>query len=380
MEVLFWSLVFICFYGYAGYPLLVWLIARFINRQPVIPETLTTPVHATIVIAAHNEERNIAAKLDSLLNQTYPQELFDVVVVSDGSSDKTVSIVQSYANPRFKVLDLPRVGKAAALDAGVNACTADVIVFSDADNEWETNTLEKLIPAFGSDKVGAVSGRIVIRKKKDNLGVGDWLYRNYESFIRDSESRLGSAVSADGGIFAIRREHYHGLPSDVTDDFYISTGAIEDGKALVFQAEAIAYDEGVETAESQYRRRIRVTVGGMQSLWRRRVLMNPFRYGWYSFCLISHKLIRRFVPFFAMLLLPTNIFLLNEGVFYQTVAALQLLFYVMGGLGLLDQKRILPKPFKLAGFVLLSSFGLAVGITRFVLGERFVLWTPQQNR
>ncbi len=380
MELLFWLLISLCFYGYFGYPLLAWIISRFVNRLPDIPTVVTAPVRATILVAAHNEERTINAKIDSLLQQTYSQDFFDVLVLSDGSTDGTVAAVNAYGNPRIQVLDLPRGGKAAALEAGVRASTGEVIVFSDADNEWETNTLEKLLAPFQSDKVGAVSGRIVIRKKKDKLGMGDWAYRQYESLLRDAETRLGSAVSADGGIFAIRRALYDGLPNDVTDDFYISTAAIVAHRALVFEPDAIAYDEGLEHAEGQYRRRVRVTVRGMQSLWRRRVLMNPFRYGWYSFCLISHKLIRRFVPFFALFLLPVNAALLNEHPFYTVMFVSQLMFYLMAALGLWDQQRRLPKPFKLAGFLLLSSIGLGVGIIKFLRGERYAFWTPQQHR
>lgn len=380
MEFLFWLLVALCFYGYLGYPLLAWLVSRFVNRLPDIPVQITTPIKATILVAAHNEERNINAKIDSLLQQTYPQDSFDVLVLSDGSTDSTVAAVRAYNNPRINVLDLPRGGKAAALDAGVKASSGEVIVFSDADNEWESYTLEKLLAPFQSDAVGAVSGRLVIRKKKDKLGMGDWLYRLYEAFLRNAETRLGSAVSADGGIFAIRRSLYDGLPNDVTDDFYISTAAIVAHKALVFVPDAVAYDEGLEHAEGQYRRRVRVTVRGMQSLWRRRVLMNPARYGWYSFCLVSHKLIRRFVPFFALFLLPVNLWLINEPGFYQLVLALQLLFYAMALIGLWDKERRLPKPFKLAGFLLLSSFGLGVGIIKFLRGERYAFWTPQQHR
>ncbi|CBL46093.1 Glycosyl transferase, family 2 [gamma proteobacterium HdN1] len=380
METLFWLFVFLCFYGYLGYPLLAWLVSRFVNRLPDIPENITAPVHATILVAAHNEERTINAKIDSLLQQTYPQDHFDVIVLSDGSTDGTVAAVRAYANPRIRVLDLPRGGKAAALDAGVSASSGEVIVFSDADNEWENNTLEKLLAPFQSEKIGAVSGCLVIRKKKDKLGMGDWLYRKYEAVLRDAETRLGSAVSADGGIFAIRRALYDGLPNDVTDDFYISTAAIVARKALVFQPEAVAYDEGLEHAEGQYRRRVRVTVRGMQSLWRRRVLMNPLQYGWYSFCLISHKLVRRFVPFFALFLLPVNLALLGTHGFYQVVFALQILFYGCAVAGLLDEQRRLPKPFKLAGFLLLSSIGLGAGIIKFLRGERYSFWTPQQHR
>ncbi len=225
-----------------------------------------------------------------------------------------------------------------------------------------------------------MSGRLTIRDNSQHLGLGDKLYREFESFIRRAETQLGSAVSADGGIFAIHRELYDPLPQDVTDDFYISTGAINKGKALVFQASAVAYDDGVDKAENQLRRRIRVTVGGMTSLWRRRTLFNPFEHGLYSLCLFSHKFIRRFVPFFALFLLPVNFFIANDSLFYMVFLCLQLASYAVAIAGLIDQGKRLPKPFSMAGFLLLSSYGLGVGVVQFLAGKRITYWSPEQNR
>jgi len=377
---LFWMTALLCVYGYFGYPALVWLLSRFINRAPLIPSEAQLPLRATILIAAHNEERSLGAKIHSLLTQDADPACFDILVVSDGSTDRTADIVNAFHNPRIRVLDLPRGGKAAALNAGVQASTAPVLVFSDADNVWQKDTLEKLLAPFRSRRVGAVSGRLDINRKTRRLGLGDRLYRNYEALVRNAETRLGSAVSADGGIFAIRREHWRELPGDVTDDFFISTCAILDGRALVFEPAAIAFDEGVESVENQYRRRVRVTVRGMRSLWHRRELMNPLRYGLYAWCLISHKLIRRLVPFFALLLLPLNLLVLEAGRFYQIAAVAQVAFYSIAALALLAPQLPLPRVARLCGFVVLSSLGIAVGVLRFLQGDRFAFWSPEQNR
>lgn len=380
MDIVFFTLVFFCFYGYVGYPALLFVVTRWVSRHGEIPQSTDNGPSVSILVAAYNEEDYISTKLDSLLSQSYPEEKFDVWVLSDGSSDKTGDIVRSYDNPRIKLLDLPRGGKATALNAGVKASEHEVVVFSDADNEWTEDTLMRLMAPFTLDRVGAVSGHLSIRKNSTHLGMGDRLYRQYEAFIRNCETKLGNAVSADGGIFAIRRDLFDEIPQDVTDDFYISTGAIVKGSSLVYQGSAIAYDDGVDKAKNQMRRRIRVTVRGMTSLWRRKQLFNPLQYGIYSLCLLSHKFIRRFVPFFALLLLPVNAMLLGQGTLFDVLFALQMMFYIGAIAGLLDGGKRLPKVFSMAGFVLLSSAGLGFGIIQFLQGKRFTFWSPEQNR
>ncbi len=380
MESWFWFLIFICFYGYMGYPLLLAVIAPLFGRYKHLPQTTTNGPTVSIMVPAYNEADYIKTKLDSLLNQSYPKNRYDIWVLNDGSDDNTAELVAQYNDPRIHLLDLPRGGKATALNTGVEHSTHEILVFSDADNEWTENTLMRLVAPFAFPGVGAVSGHLTIRDNSRHLGLGDRLYREFEAFVRRCETMLGSAVSADGGIFAIRRDLYDPLPQDVTDDFYISTGAIIKGKALVYQDSAIAYDDGVDKAENQLRRRVRVTVRGMTSLWRRRVLFNPFKYGIYSLCLLSHKLIRRFVPFFALFLLPVNYLLLGQGSFYNTFFYLQIAFYLCALAGLKDQGRHLPKPFSMAGFLLLSSYGLGLGIIQFLTGKRYTFWSPDQNR
>lgn len=380
METSFWILIFICFYGYLGYPLLLALIAPLAGRYKNLPQHTSQGPSVSILVPAYNESDYITVKINSLLNQNYPTELFDIWVLNDGSADNTAEIVQNYEDPRVHLLDLPRGGKATALNQGVNASGNDIIVFSDADNEWTPDTLMRLVAPFTLEQVGAVSGRLTIREDTRHLGLGDLIYRKFEAFVRRSETQLGSAVSADGGIFAIRRELYEPIPQDVTDDFYISTGAIVKGKDLVFQSSAVAFDDGVEKAENQLRRRIRVTVRGMTSLWRRRVLFNPLQFGLYSLCLLSHKLIRRFVPFFALFLLPTNYFIADQSGFYQLFFWLQIVAYGAALAGLADQGKNLPKVFSMAGFLLLSTYGLGVGIVQFMAGKRFTFWSPEQNR
>jgi cellulose synthase/poly-beta-1,6-N-acetylglucosamine synthase-like glycosyltransferase len=187
-------------------------------------------------------------------------------------------------------------------------------------------------------------------------------------------------VSVDGALLALRRELFQTIPADVTDDFYISTSAAVAGQRIVFVESAQVLDQGVDDADKQFRRRLRVTVGGLQSLARRRELLNPLRYGSYALALISHKLIRRLAPLLLIPLLLSNLWLWPQGTFYQLTLVAQLGAYLLALAGLFDRQRRLPKPFRLAAFLLVTLAGMSLGLWQFLRGQRYSLWNPQQNR
>lgn len=381
MEYLFWSLILLSVYGYVGYPVLLWGLAfLFGEKQNDTAYEQSKLPTVSILVAAYNEEENIKDKVSSLLAQKYPSDLLDIWILDDGSTDKTGELASSFDEERVHILRLPRKGKATALIKGVEASSGTILVFSDADTIWQESTLKEMIAPFANDRHGAVAGKLVTRKKVKHLGFGDKIYHRYESFIRLKETELKSAVSADGGLFAIKRSIWQGLPQDVTDDFYISTAAVCNDKAIVFQESALAFDTGVEKAKSQLKKRVRITVRGLTSLYRRRQLFNPFRYGLYSIFLISHKLIRRLVPCFALLLFPLSFFLLNNNLFYTLFFVAQSLFYFSAFIGLIDKGKNLPKVFSLIGFIFLNSYGVFLGVVHFIKGKRFTYWSPEQNR
>ena len=376
-EFVFWLCLLLPVYAYLGYPLLIGLIARF-RPAPVRPAECSPSV--SIIIAAHNEAEHIGAKLQTLLQQDYPPEQLRIIVASDGSSDATVAEAHAIADPRIEVLDLPRQGKAHALNAGVAAARGDILVFTDADNRWARDCLSELMRAFSDPRVGAAGGHIEIPHSGAHLGLGDQLYRRYESWLRRAESRAGCLVSVDGALLALRRELFQTIPADVTDDFYISTSAAVAGQRIVFVESAQVLDQGVDDADKQFRRRLRVTVGGLQSLARRRELLNPLRYGSYALALISHKLIRRLAPLLLIPLLLSNVWLWPQGTFYQLTLVAQLGAYLLALAGLFDRQRRLPKPFRLAAFLLVTLAGMSLGLWQFLRGQRYSLWNPQQNR
>lgn len=376
-KFIFWLCLLLPVYAWLGYPLLLAVAGLFVRKKPLEEGP---PLSVSVIIAAHNEQRHINEKLRTLLAQDYPASKLQIILASDGSTDGTVAAAQAVNDPRVQVLDLPRVGKAGALNAALEHAENDILVFTDADNQWACDTLGKLLAPLSDPEVGACGGHMIIPKPGYALSVGDSLYRHYEAWLRDSENRIGCMVSADGALLALRRELFEPVPAEVNDDFFLSTCAPVAGKRIVYVQDATVLDQGVDEAGKQYRRRLRVTVGGLQSLAHRRALMNPLRHGFYALALISHKLIRRLAPVLLLPLLLSNLLLWNAGAFYNWMLIAQLLAYGVGVLGLLDRAGRLPKPFRLAGFVLVTMAGMSVGLWQFLSGQRYSLWNPQQNR
>lgn len=376
-ELVFWMCLLLPVYAWIGYPVLLTLAAPFFPRRRLSP---LAPQRVSVVIAAHNEARHIVDKLRSVLRQDYQAADLQVVVVSDGSTDDTVQLARSLGDPRVEVLDLPRLGKAGVLNAGVEVSRGELLVFTDADNQWADDTLGLLLAPFADPEVGASAGHMIIPVVGKGLSLGDSLYRHYEAWVRKVENRTGCMVSADGALLALRRSLYQAVPKQVNDDFFISTCAPAAGKRIVYVPEAIVLDQGVDEADKQFRRRQRVTVGGLLSLAARRELLNPLRHGLYAIALISHKLIRRLAPVLLLPLLLANLWLALEPGLFRWMLVAQLLGYGVAVLGLLDVRRRLPKPFRLAAFLLVTLAGMSVGLWQFLRGHSYSQWNPNQNR
>jgi cellulose synthase/poly-beta-1,6-N-acetylglucosamine synthase-like glycosyltransferase len=376
-EFIFWLCLLLPVYAYLGYPLLLTLLAPF---YPAPHQGPAQPMDVSIVIAAHNEARHIEEKLRTVLAQDYQARSLQIILASDGSTDDTVACAHRVEDPRITVLDLPRQGKAATLNAGVAISSGAILVFTDADNQWSTDTLGHLLAPLNDPQVGGCAGHMVIPVPGKGLSVGDSLYRHYEGWLRYVENRTGCMVSADGALLALRRELFQNVPAEVNDDFFISTCAPVAFKRIVYVPQARVIDQGVDEADKQFRRRQRVTVGGLQSLAQRRELLNPLTHGLYAIALISHKLIRRLAPILLLPLLLSNFWLWEDHGFYRLSLIAQLLGYTMAIAGLLDSQHRLPKPFRLAAFLLVTLAGMSIGLWQFLRGQRYAQWNPEQNR
>ena len=379
--ILFWTLLGLLAYIYFGFPLLV-MVAGKVRNRVVHKRPFTSPI--SLIIAAYNEEENIAERLDNALAADYPRDALEVVVASDGSTDATEGIVARYADRGVHLLSLPRRGKIPALDEAVRHATGEILVFSDANTVVHPQALRALARNFADPEVGGVAGHTGYRLRRDteSSGRGESLYWRYDTWLKEMESRTGSVISAHGGLYAIRRELYQPpLEASVTDDFIISTAVIEQGHRLVFEREALAWEVAVPAASREFGRRVRLMTRGWRAVVLRRRLLNPFRHGFYSVVFFSHKILRRLPPLFLLVLLAVSLPLISVGTMYAAAAGGQLLFYILAGVGYwlrgttAGQMRLFYIPF----FYCMANAAALIALLNFVRGERIERWQPQRH-
>jgi poly-beta-1,6-N-acetyl-D-glucosamine synthase len=320
--VFFLSVGFVL-YVLVGYPALLAVYARLFPR-PIRKHFSGAPL--SIVIPVRNGERWIKAKLDSLLASDYPPELIDVLVVSDGSQDASTSIVRNYGDPRVRLLDLPGSGKATAVTRGLESVKGDFVVLTDVRQLFDASALAKLTACFGDERVGVVTGELVIREGANLEEYNTGLYWRYEKWIRRNLNRIDAMLGATGAIYAIRRELAAAIPPQtLLDDVYLPFVAAFQGYRIFFEDEAKAYDYPT-SLQSEFRRKVRTQAGVYQILTQFPGLLWPGNRRFIHF--LSHKIGRLLLPF-AMIAAAVSSFSLPQPI--QAIAVLgQGAFYSAG--------------------------------------------------
>ncbi len=364
---------------YMGYPLAILIASRgkTLSQEAGFPPGTALP-SVSVIICAYNEEKAIGQKLKSVAATDYSGEM-EVLVGDDGSTDQTESEVASVLWPACRYVKYPRQGKARVLADLVARATGDILVFTDADPIWRRDTLRQLIAPFASPAVGAVGGHVMTAKKARRMEEGDGAFRRYENFIRTTEDRLFGAISADGGLFAIRRGLYQAPPEGVTDDFFISTAAVAKGKRIAFAESAIAEEESIVSPLAQWRRRLRITVRGLASVYARRELLSTKRYGLYAVGLFFHKVMRRVAPLFLFVGAVVALIMLLTSATYWQVGLLAVIGFAFLLLPLIADVQV-PKIVSVGSYALLHLGGLAAGTILFLAGKRYVQWSPAKER
>lgn len=282
-------------YAYAGYPLWLFLLS-LCRRRPHV-KTPNTP-SISIVIAARNEAGRIARKLENLAALEYPSELVEVIVVSDGSTDGTNELLRSRQSHNLKVICTEdHVGKAVALNEGVAAATGEIILFTDIRQMIEPGAVRELVANFADPRVGCVSGELMFGELEGSTGIARplGLYWQMEKQIRRLESETGSVVGATGSLYAARRALIPTLPGGtLLDDVYIPLAIARSGSRVLFEPNARAWDNVVDEASTEFRRKVRTLTGNFQLIRVASWVINPFQPLWFRFT--SHKLSRLAVP------------------------------------------------------------------------------------
>lgn len=375
----FWTAVASLLYTHVGFPALV-LVRAALRPRPCREADVTPAV--TIVVVARNEAASIGRKLESTAALDYPRDRLEVLVVSDGSHDATAAIAAGHA-PLVRVLDLPRVGKHAALAAGAAEATGEVLVFSDANSTFSVGALRALVRPFADPEVGGVAGDQRYTSAPDTNGVaaGERSYWNFDRLLKRAESRAGNVISATGSIYAVRRSLFRPPPSGVTDDFAVSTAVIEQGRRLVFAPDAVAYEPVAGARDREFARKVRIVTRGLRGVGERRALLDPRAYGFYSVQLLSHKLLRRAMAFPLAALATTSLPLSRRGGLYRAATGAQTAFYALAAAGLaLDGTRVgTSRPLALPAYACLVNGAAVVAVWNLIRGRRIDVWEPRRG-
>lgn len=332
-------------YTYIGYPLVLsaW---RSLRRKKVQKREILPSV--SVIVAVYNEERVIEKKIKNLFDLDYPAALLEIIISSDGSTDDTEAkvgrwIKRSPNGPSLLLLTAPaHVGKAAALNRAVAHARGEIILFTDARQRLDRNAVTALVSNFADERVGAASGELILMDRPEGqeaAGVG--LYWQYEKWLRKMESDVDSMLGATGAIYAVRRALYDPIPAEtILDDVLIPMQAVFKGYRTVFESNAVAYDFIVKRTENEFARKVRTLAGNYQLLWAIAALWS-WRRNRLFFQYFSHKVARLVVPFMLMLLLFSNLFLM-QGV-YLVFLWLQLVWYSLALLGGVSHGKVDPK-------------------------------------
>ena len=377
LEATFWFSLLFVFYAYAGYPLL--LKAFSLLRSRSVRKGAFTP-NISFIITAYNEEERIEAKLKNSLDLIYPKEKLEIIVASDCSSDKTDEIVLSYQSKGVRLVRAPeRKGKENAQRYAVEKASGEILVFSDVATILEPDGVRNIVENFNDATVGCVSSvdRFI---DPDGKISGEGAYVKYEMFLRSLESRLNSVVGLSGSFFAARRDVCRNWAVDLQSDFNTLFNSVKMGLRGVSDPESIGYYKNIADEKKEFERKVRTVLRGISVFMKSLSLLNPFRYGLFSWQLFSHKLCRWLVPFAMILAFLSNVLLMISGSsFYASLFSLQVAFYAIafGGMGasFSSTKNFL----KIPSFLVLVNFSILKAWYWYLKGERLIAWEPSKR-
>ena len=383
---IFWILVFLVFYTYAGYGLVAWLWIRvsvmFTNPNNAVSDDAFELPTLALIIAAYNEEQILAGKINNSLALDYPAEKIRILVVTDGSTDRSAQIVKDF--PSVILLhQADRKGKVAAINRAVTAAgDVEILVFSDANSMLNKEALQRLVSHYKNPMVGGVSGEKKVIDLEGSTVRGESFYWRYESGLKKLDASLYTIVGAAGELFSIRRILYESVPEDVIlDDFYISLKVCEKGYQVKYEPGAFAMEKPSLTMHDEAERKTRISAGAFQSMFIFAHLMNPLRFGKLSFQYLSRRIFRWVIcPLAIPLIFLLNVYFYSAEVtpekLYGLILYLQVIFYTLAALGWMfaGKKAGNNKVIHIPYYFLFMNLSVWHGFFRFIKGGQSAIW------
>ncbi|HVT93083.1 MAG TPA: glycosyltransferase family 2 protein [Bryobacteraceae bacterium] len=382
--VVFWLCAFLIVYTYLLYPGILFcaycvaqirsdlrFLAQRGNRRSRNLDRRALP-GVSVIVPAHNEEKDLPAKIANLDEIDYPAEKLQFIFVSDGSEDRTAEILGEINDPRVEVHILSqRGGKASALNYAVERARHEILVFSDSTTLLTSNAIATLARHYVDPTVGAVCGSLQFQGNAVSQQT-EGVYWKYESMIRLMEARLGATMTASGALFALRKECFEPLSQrTIIDDFVLPMRARKRGFRVLYDPEAIAIEFAASSVAGEFTRRVRLAMGSFRAL--PEFLRIRLR-GFSLVAFLSHKLLRWVLPFLLIGVLCSNLFLL-ESAFFRYTLAMQGVFYFWALLGALMHDRLRKIPYALIAYFLLAmNMAFLVGFARCFSNRKEAAW------
>ncbi len=377
--IVFWASLAALAYAQVGYALLLRLVSRVLRESHLPPDDSAERPSVTLVIPAHNEETVLEAKLENALAIDYPAGRLEVVVASDGSADRTVEIAESFADRGVRVVAFgERRGKTAVVNDAVARAAGDVVCVCDANVMFRAEALKRLVARLADPQVGAVSGDVRLASEDSDFAEGESAYYRLERSVQRAESKVGSMMGVDGGMYVVRRELFEPPPEDtIVDDFVISMGVIRRGKRVVFEPAAIATENATATASQEFGRRVRLSAGAMQVLLRGHwpPITRPIELWQF----VSHKVLRWLGPVWLVLLLVSGAVLWNAGTLYRVALLGQLVLYGLAGAGALSLRFRETRIGGITFYFVMSHVAMAVGLVKGLFNLQRVTWNRTER-
>ncbi len=385
--VVFWILLFILLYTYVGYAMLLWFLLKlkktfFPNRFLITDKSYEPEV--CLFVTAFNEKDYVKQKVENSLSLDYPKEKIQYLWITDGSDDGTPDLLKKYENIEVHHLD-ERRGKMHAMNRGVKFVKAPIIIFSDTNTILGNQSIREIVNKFSNKKTGCVAGekRIVHKDADAAAGAGEGMYWKYESWIKNMDAELNSAVGAVGELFAIRTDLFDDVETDtLLDDFMISLRIAQKGYHIAYTPDAFAEETASLNVQEELKRKIRIAAGGVQTIFRLKKLLNPFQHGMLSWQYFSHKVLRwTLAPASLFLILLVNLLIVNqqqswgELQFFSAFLYLQLLCYFLAAIGwYFENRKLRFKALFVPYYFVSINYASIRGIFRYFKGNQTVNW------
>jgi cellulose synthase/poly-beta-1,6-N-acetylglucosamine synthase-like glycosyltransferase len=390
--VLFWLLLLVLVYTYAGYGMVLYLLVslkRIFRKKTVQNSSNGFEPHVCLFVTAFNEKEYAVQKVVNSFSLLYPKEKIQYIWITDGSDDGTPELIEKY--PEIEVYHQPeRRGKIDAMNRGMQFVTSPFVIFSDANTRLSQNTIRRMMDCFSHPEVGCVAGekRIVEKEEDTASGAGEGFYWKFESGMKKLDAELSSAVGGVGELFAIRTELFEPVEKDtILDDFIISLRIAAKGYRIDYTPDAYAEETASVNVKEELKRKTRIAAGGIQTLKRMSYLLNPFKYGWLSWQFFSHKVLRWTVaPLFLFLFFPVNIWVVAENntwlipAFPSIMLWIQLVCYLLATAGwIFESRKLRLKFFFIPYYFVAINYASIKGMIRYSRGRQKVTWEKSKR-